>query len=104
MYFCCVLGFTGCDITDEKYRSFIETVRSELESMVNNGKKLKVGINNIKYYFIKRHDIKEFLQNYTKGNVEKESHKTGLIDIKVTKFCLREIYTKKTTYGMGQAQ
>jgi hypothetical protein len=36
------------DITDEKYRSFIETVRSELESMVNNGKKLKVGINNIK--------------------------------------------------------
>ena len=48
--------------------------------------------------------LRKFLQNYTKGNVEKESHKTGLIDIKVTKFCLREIYTKKTTYGMGQAQ
>lgn len=81
MYFCFVLGFTGCEITDEKYRSFIEAVRSELESMVSDGKKLKVGLNNIKYYFIIRHDIMEFLQKYTKGNVEKESHKTGLINI-----------------------
>jgi hypothetical protein len=53
---------TKCDITDEKYRSFIETVRSELESMVNNGKKLKVGINNIKYYFI--------FTNRGKGSIE----------------------------------
>ncbi|XP_063417693.1 DNA repair protein RAD50-like [Mytilus trossulus] len=35
-------GFSGCEITDGKYRSFIESVRNKLETMVNEGKNLKV--------------------------------------------------------------
>ncbi|XP_063414540.1 DNA repair protein RAD50-like [Mytilus trossulus] len=35
-------GFSGCEITDEKYRSFIENVRNKLETMVTEGKNLKV--------------------------------------------------------------
>ncbi|CAG2254954.1 unnamed protein product [Mytilus edulis] len=35
-------GFSGCVITDEKYRSFIESVTNKLETMVTEGKNLKV--------------------------------------------------------------
>ncbi|CAG2192451.1 RAD50 [Mytilus edulis] len=35
-------GFSGCEITDEKYRSFIENVRNKLDTMVTEGKNLKV--------------------------------------------------------------
>lgn len=34
-------GFSGCEITDEKYRSFIENVRNKLETMVTEGEKSK---------------------------------------------------------------
>ena len=37
-----VAGFSRGEITDDKYKSFLEHVRSKLETMVNEGKTIKV--------------------------------------------------------------